>query len=209
MAPRGNGVVEFGFGLKMGRTTKEWEAFLKDAYIWFDFVSMPQPLAAMAAEESLAEDEYMAPHMGDHRLSESAITDAGETLELIEGCLSVPGWRGQVSRHARVKVRARRPDGSAFEVHASGHAAATLQHENDHLNGVLFPDVARVGPFGAEKLMSWAAFDEHYSKRFLPYALELRDRYPEDGPYVSQTLPNGRTVWRVETSDDLLRWEPR
>ena len=110
----------------------------------------------------------------------------GETLELIEGCLSVPGWRGQVSRHARVVVRARRPDGSRFEVHAAGHAAATLQHENDHINGVLFPDVARPGPFGPERLMSWAAFEAHYADRFVPYALELRDRYPE--AYVVQDV---------------------
>ena len=118
---------------------------------------------------------------------EVELLPAGETLELIEGCLSVPGWRGQVGRHARVRVRARRPDGSRFEVHASGHAAATLQHENDHLNGVLFPDIARAGPFGPERLMSWGSFDEHYAQRFLPYALELRDRFPE--AYVVRDLP--------------------
>ena len=100
-------------------------------------------------------------------------------LELIEGCLSVPGLRGQVARHARVRVRARRPDGSCFEALASGHAAGTLQHENDHLDGRLFPDISRPGPFGPEPLMTWDAFETHYAPAFLPHALALRDRYPD------------------------------
>lgn len=91
MAPRGNGVVEHGFGLKMGRTAKEWVDLFQDAYIWFDFASMPQPLAAKSALTAASGNEsYQAPHMGDHRavtgdeLGESATHDARETLELIE-----------------------------------------------------------------------------------------------------------------------------
>ena len=102
-----------------------------------------------------------------------------ETLDLIEGCLSVPGWRGQVTRYAHVRVRARRPDGRHFEVLASGHAAGTLQHEADHLDGKLFPDISKPGPFGPERLMSWAAYDAHYAERFLPHALEIRDFFPD------------------------------
>ena len=107
------------------------------------------------------------------------LDDDEAPLELIEGCLSVPGWRGQVVRHAKVRVRARRPDGSRFEVLATGHAAGTMQHENDHLNSTLFPDIARPGPYGPEKLMSWAAYEEHYAAHFVPYALSVRDLYPE------------------------------
>ena len=100
-------------------------------------------------------------------------------MDLIEGCLSVPGYRGQVQRCAKVKVRARRVDGSRFTVFAEGHAAGTLQHENDHLDGVVFPDIARTGPFGPEKLMTWDAFAEHYADQFLPYAEELNVKYPD------------------------------
>lgn len=108
-------------------------------------------------------------------------------LELIEGCLSVPGLRGQVSRAARVRVRARRADGSHFEAIAAGHAAGTLQHENDHLDCRLFPDIARPGPFGPEALMTWAAFEQHYAAAFLPHALALRDRYPDAFEIVETT----------------------
>ena len=100
-------------------------------------------------------------------------------LQLMEGCLSVPGFRGQVERPSVVRVTARRPDGSPFCVHAQGHAAGTMQHENDHLDGVLFPDISRPGPFGPEALVTWEAFDEHYGPKFLPYATEVGERYPE------------------------------
>jgi ankyrin repeat protein len=86
LAPRGNGVVEHGFGLKIGRKPEEWMKFFEDAYLWFDFASMPQPLAAKGSKE----DEYMAPHLGDHRLASDnklgagATTDASNTLELVE-----------------------------------------------------------------------------------------------------------------------------
>jgi peptide deformylase len=104
---------------------------------------------------------------------------SGKSVDLIEGCLSVPGVRGQVRRRVRATVLARRPDGSRFRVEAEGHAAGTLQHENDHLDGVLFPDHAAPGPYGPEALMTWAAFDEHYAPAFLPAAMALRDEYPQ------------------------------
>ena len=112
--------------------------------------------------------------------------DDDEPLELIEGCLSVPGWRGRLARSPRVRVRARRPDGSYFEVLASGHAAGTMQHENDHLDATLFPDISRPGPYGPERLMSWAAYEEHYAEHFVPYALAVRDRYPN--PFIMRDV---------------------
>jgi peptide deformylase len=48
-------------------------------------------------------------------------------MHLIEGCLSVPGFRGRVQRACRVRCRAQRPDGSWFTIKAEGHAAGTLQ----------------------------------------------------------------------------------
>ena len=107
------------------------------------------------------------------------LTVSGESVDLIEGCLSVPGVRGQVRRRVCATVLARRPDGSRFRAEAEGHAAGTLQHENDHLDGVLFPDHAAPGPYGPEALMTWTAFDEHYAPRFLPAAMALRDEYPQ------------------------------
>ena len=56
-----------------------------------------------------------------------------------EGCLSVPGLRGKVPRHVRIKYRGFTPDGSFIEREASGLHARVVQHECDHLDGVLYP----------------------------------------------------------------------
>ncbi len=65
-------------------------------------------------------------------------TDGDETCE--EGCLSVPGIYAEVSRAQKVRVRAQNVDGSSFEETLEGMAAICLQHEMDHLKGVLFVD---------------------------------------------------------------------
>jgi peptide deformylase len=57
-----------------------------------------------------------------------------------ESCLSVPGVVGSVWRHTRIRVRARGLDGGPFERDLEGMAAVCLQHELDHLDGVLFID---------------------------------------------------------------------
>jgi peptide deformylase len=65
-----------------------------------------------------------------------------ETVEINEGCLSVPGLRGTLPRHARVRVRFLGRDGEPGELDISGLTAGTFQHEVDHLDGVLFVDRA-------------------------------------------------------------------
>ncbi len=57
-----------------------------------------------------------------------------------EGCLSLPGQYADVTRPARVAVRCQDADGAIQEVEAEGLLAACLQHEIDHLDGVLFVD---------------------------------------------------------------------
>ena len=57
-----------------------------------------------------------------------------------EGCLSIPEYYEEVERPAGVKVKYLDLDGNAQEVEASGLLATCLQHEIDHLNGVLFID---------------------------------------------------------------------
>jgi len=57
-----------------------------------------------------------------------------------EGCLSIPDYAETITRAARVKVRAQDRNGKAFEIEAEGLMAKALQHEIDHLNGVLFVD---------------------------------------------------------------------
>ena len=57
-----------------------------------------------------------------------------------EGCLSIPEFYGDVERPAQVKVKYLDLDGRAHEIEANGLLATCLQHEIDHLNGILFID---------------------------------------------------------------------
>ncbi|MBV8777812.1 MAG: peptide deformylase [Alphaproteobacteria bacterium] len=56
-----------------------------------------------------------------------------------EGCLSVPGLRGAVPRHLRVRYRGMGLDGETIERDAAGFHARVVQHECDHLDGILYP----------------------------------------------------------------------
>ena len=56
-----------------------------------------------------------------------------------EGCLSVPGLRGVVPRHARIRYAGFDPEGRAIEREADGFHARVVQHECDHLIGRLYP----------------------------------------------------------------------
>jgi peptide deformylase len=57
-----------------------------------------------------------------------------------EGCLSLPGQYADISRPAKVRVRYLDQSGAKQEIEAEGLLAACLQHEIDHLDGVLFVD---------------------------------------------------------------------
>ena len=56
-----------------------------------------------------------------------------------EGCLSVPGLRGVVPRHLRIRYRGVGLDGEVIEREAAGFHARVVQHECDHLDGILYP----------------------------------------------------------------------
>ena len=64
--------------------------------------------------------------------------DGVQTWE--EGCLSFPGVTEEIKRAERVKIRALDRNGKSFEIEADGLLAVALQHENDHLDGVLMID---------------------------------------------------------------------
>lgn len=67
-----------------------------------------------------------------------------------EGCLSFPGASEEIKRAARVRVRAQDVKGEAFELEADGLLAVAIQHENDHINGVLMID--KVNPLKRRKI---------------------------------------------------------
>ncbi|WP_426956862.1 peptide deformylase [Muricoccus radiodurans] len=66
-----------------------------------------------------------------------------------EGCLSIPGLRGEVPRFARIAWRGLDAEGSPVSGEADGMAARVMQHEFDHLEGILYPmrmtDLSRLG----------------------------------------------------------------
>ncbi len=68
------------------------------------------------------------------------VTDPAGTQEDEEGCLSVRDYRTNVARAATVTVKATDLDGNPFCIAADGLLAVCLQHEIDHLDGVLFID---------------------------------------------------------------------
>jgi peptide deformylase len=61
----------------------------------------------------------------------------------IEGCLSFPEITGDIERAQSVTVHAQNLEGETIQIEASGFLARAIQHEHDHLNGILFIDRMR------------------------------------------------------------------
>jgi peptide deformylase len=85
---------------------------------------------------------------------------SGPSTVLEEGCLSFPGIYADVERPESCRVRAFRPDGTAFEETYGGFTSRIIQHEYDHLEGVLLVD--RMSP--ADRLRNKAALEELVAK---------------------------------------------
>ncbi|MBW2702174.1 MAG: peptide deformylase [Deltaproteobacteria bacterium] len=99
---------------------------------------------------------------GEPRLIElvnpEILSTADEVVEGDEGCLSFPGEFEKVRRFSRVTVKAMDRNGQAFELTAEGLLARALQHEIDHLDGVLFIDyLSRLKRSMMERRMKKAA----------------------------------------------------
>jgi peptide deformylase len=85
-----------------------------------------------------------------------------DKLLINEGCLSVPGLRGDVERHTRVLMKFFDRNYEEREAVVEGLTAGTFQHEVDHLDGVLFLD--RADP---RSLATWEQFERHGMAQFL------------------------------------------
>jgi peptide deformylase len=98
-------------------------------------------VAGFAADEDEEDDRSRVPLMA---MINPEITPIGqETIEDWEGCLSIPDIRGRVPRARQISVRAYDRKGRRIELKASGFTARVIQHETDHLDGVLFFDRMR------------------------------------------------------------------
>jgi peptide deformylase len=96
------------------------------------FVFMVQPSRASAVPDDMP--------VGHTVVINPEVIPVGEEMQLCwEGCLSIPGLRAAVPRHARVRYRGVDCDGAWIEREVAGFHADVVQHEFDHLNGVLYP----------------------------------------------------------------------
>ena len=91
-----------------------------------------------------------AEEVPDTVLVNPVIAPLGEEMEEAwEGCLSVPGMRGVVPRFARVRYRGFDEEGKGIDRSVEGFHARVVQHECDHLDGILYPmrirDMAQFG----------------------------------------------------------------
>lgn len=92
----------------------------------------------------------------------------GDRVHEVEGCLSAGRIRGWVTRAARVRLRGYAPTGEPVDEVHTGLAARVLQHETDHLDGILFPQ--RVGN---DSDLLWAS--THQDEEFRAYVRAKRD----------------------------------
>ena len=95
-----------------------------------------------------------------------------ETVEINEGCLSVPDLRGTLERHVTVRVRYLDREGNEHDEVKRGLTAGTFQHEVDHLDGVLFLDRVR----DPRTFTTWEQFDRHHRDEFVARISEFVER---------------------------------
>lgn len=80
------------------------------------------------------------------------VETSSESEEAIEGCLSVPGVDAEVTRKLRAHVRGITLDEKEIDIEGEGLMARAIQHEIDHLNGILFID--HLGPAKKRSIIS-------------------------------------------------------
>ena len=99
---------------------------------------------------------------------------SAETYASYEGCLSIPDLRGLLPRSAEVEVTYLDPEGTEHVERFGGLSAGTMQHELDHLDGILFPD--RVTD--PTTLCTWEMFHAYREEEWVASIDSLLVRFP-------------------------------
>ena len=99
-------------------------------------IQVGEPLRMLVIDLA-KEDESPAPHVF---INPQVLDSSDERSVYEEGCLSIPDYYAEVERPATVRVSYLDRDGKTREIEADGLLATCLQHEIDHLDGVLFID---------------------------------------------------------------------
>jgi len=100
-------------------------------------IQIAVPKRIVTIDIAKKKDEEADPHVF---INPEITWEADELIVREEGCLSIPEYYEEVERPAAVRVRYLDIDGKEREIEADGLMATCLQHEIDHLNGVLFID---------------------------------------------------------------------
>ena len=85
-----------------------------------------------------------------------------DRFDSFEGCLSIPDLRGVLQRCPEIRVQGFDRFGQPLDKIVRGISAGTFQHEDDHLNGILFPDKV----MDTRTLCTWTEFRKHYEDGF-------------------------------------------
>jgi peptide deformylase len=132
-------------------------------------VAVPERLLVIDIGDLTEDDEYIeGDEESEKRLAERRtvsklevfvnpqIIEASGDIEYEEGCLSVPGVYSLVKRSEHLKLRYQDLDGQTHTIETSGLKSIVLQHEMDHLDGIVFTD--RLGPM--QKMMILKKYDK-------------------------------------------------
>jgi peptide deformylase len=104
-------------------------------------VQIGVPLRAVVVDVSAS------PRSGENhgllKLVNPVVAEASQWKKSREGCMSVPGLLGNVKRAQKIRLRATDEKGNPIEMECVGYESVAVQHEVDHLDGILFPDRVR------------------------------------------------------------------
>ncbi len=134
----------------------------------------------LAVIETLPEEDENGETIPDSRelfviVNPRIVWESREVIDGIEGCLSIPGYVGEVERAYAVRVRAQDRRGKPLKLRLKGWTARIFQHEIDHLNGVLYIDKL------TDRENFWSD-EDYYNMR----QAELEEE-AEDGEEVEET----------------------
>lgn len=127
-------VPESECGVEPGQENLNSESGFHEEGVIKDKDSLEEDLSA---EKTALETKLVIYQLANPEIISMSGSQIGE-----EGCLSVPGYIGNVERPETVHIKALDYDGKPVEIKATGFLAVALSHEIDHLNGVLFTDKA-------------------------------------------------------------------
>jgi peptide deformylase len=128
----------------VGKVTKRVRKLIRDmAQTMYD-----APGVGLAAPQVGISERIIVIDIGEGLIAliNPEITDVSGSERDVEGCLSVPGVSGYVTRAAKVGVTGSDENGKPVKYEGTGFLARAFQHEIDHLNGVLFIDYLKDKP---------------------------------------------------------------